>query len=65
VLVKRTLIPLPSLAEQQQIVEILSSVDRKIEAQETKKAALDSLFQTLLQNLMTAKIRVNHIEACV
>jgi type I restriction enzyme S subunit len=63
--VKRTLIPLPSLAEQQQIVEILSSVDRKIEAQETKKAALDSLFQTLLQNLMTAKIRVNHIEACV
>jgi type I restriction enzyme S subunit len=59
-------VPIPPLFEQQQIAHILSSVDCKIEAQENKKAALDSLFQTLLQNLMTAKIRVNHMgeETC-
>lgn len=56
------LIPLPLLAEQQAIGRVLSSVDRRIEAKQDKKDALDALFQTLLQDLMTAKIRVNHME---
>lgn len=56
------LIPLPLLAEQQAIGRVLSSVDRRIEAKQNKKDALDALFQTLLQDLMTAKIRVNHME---
>ena len=33
-----------------------------IEAEENKKKALDELFKFLLHNLMTAKIRVNHLE---
>lgn len=50
------------LEEQQEISGILSAVDQKIEAEENKKKALDELFKTLLDNLMTAKIRVNHLE---
>ena len=60
--VKRLLFPLPPLHTQQKIASILSTVDKKIEAEENKKKALDELFKSLLHNLMTAKIRVNHLE---
>ena len=56
-------IPLPPLPTQQKIASILSTVDQKIEAEENKKKALDELFKSLLHNLMTGKIRVNHLEA--
>ena len=49
---------LPPLPEQREIARILQTVDRKIEAEENRKQALDDLFKTLLHNLMTAKIRV-------
>jgi len=55
-------IPVPPLPTQQKIASILSSIDAKIEAEENKKKALEELFKTLLDNLMTAKIRVNHLE---
>ncbi|MGY4687478.1 restriction endonuclease subunit S [Petrotoga sp. DB-2] len=55
-------IPLPPLSEQKKIASILSAIDRKIEAEENKKKALEDLFKSLLHNLMTAKIRVNHLE---
>ena len=55
-------IPLPPLPIQQKIASILSAIDAKIEAEENKKQALEELFKTLLDNLMTAKIRVNHLE---
>ncbi|MGP8320415.1 MAG: restriction endonuclease subunit S [Methanosarcinaceae archaeon] len=55
-------IPLPPLPLQQKIAFILSTVDKKIETEENKKKALDELFRSLLHNLMTAKIRVNHLE---
>ena len=55
-------IPLPSTAIQQQIAEILSSVDSKIEQEENKKKALEELFRSMLRNLMSAKIRVKDIE---
>jgi len=58
---KRFKIPLPPLPVQQKIAEILSAVDEKIEAEENKKKALEELFKTLLNNLMTARIRVNHL----
>lgn len=57
------LIPMPPLPIQQKIASILSTVDKKIEAEENKKKALDELFRSLLRNLMTGKIRVNHLEA--
>ena len=52
----------PPLPIQQKIASILSAIDAKIEAEENKKQALEELFKTLLHNLMTAKIRVNHLE---
>ena len=53
-----TLIPLPPLDEQQKIANILTTIDQKIQAEEKKKQALQNLFKTLLQQLMTGKIRV-------
>ena len=55
-------IPLPPLAEQKKIAEILISLDNKIKAEENKKSALETLFKTLLHNLMTGKIRVSNVE---
>ncbi|MDO9538370.1 MAG: restriction endonuclease subunit S [Thermoplasmata archaeon] len=52
-------IPLPPLPEQQHIAAVLSSIDDKIQAEEGKKNAQNDLFKTLLNDLMTAKIRVN------
>jgi len=51
-------IPLPPLDEQQKIANILTTIDQKIQAEEKKKEALQNLFKTLLQQLMTGKIRV-------
>ena len=58
-------IPSPPLLIQEQISNIFTSIDKKIAAEESRKAALDQLFQTLLHELMTAKIRVNHISVPV
>ncbi|MEJ5240897.1 MAG: restriction endonuclease subunit S, partial [Anaerolineales bacterium] len=51
-------IPLPPLAEQREIARILQAVDEKIRAEETRQAALEGLFRSLLHHLMTAKIRL-------
>ncbi|MGC8875532.1 restriction endonuclease subunit S [Thermus sp.] len=51
-------IPLPPLSEQQEIARILKAVDRKIEAEERRKQALEVLFKTLLHDLMTARRRL-------
>jgi len=55
-------IPYPPLPEQQQIASILSIVDNKIEVEEKRKESLNELFKSMLHNLMSAKIRVNHLE---
>lgn len=55
------LIPLPPLSEQREIARILGAVDKKLQAEEARKQALEALFKTLLHNLMTGKIRVNNI----
>jgi type I restriction enzyme, S subunit len=52
----------PSLMEQEHIVEVLDSVGNKIEIVERKKTQLQSLFRTLLHELMTAKRRVDDLE---
>lgn len=50
---------IPSLNEQKQIVDILSSVDTQIEEYENKKMKLEELKRGLMQKLLTGKIRVN------
>jgi type I restriction enzyme, S subunit len=52
-------IALPSLKEQKVIVDILSTLDQKLAAEQSRKEALDTLFTSLLHDLMTAKIRVS------
>lgn len=55
-------IPVPTLDEQQQIVEILDAVDRKIDFHTRKRAVLEGLFKALLHNLMTGAIRVADLD---
>jgi len=55
-------VPFPPFSEQREIARILQTVDRKIETEEGRKAALEALFKTLLHDLMTARIRVNDLE---
>ena len=48
---------MPSLGEQQDIVSVLDTIDRKIDLHRRKRAVLEELFQALLHNLMTGEIR--------
>ncbi|MEJ5227363.1 restriction endonuclease subunit S [Thermodesulfovibrio sp.] len=61
--VKNLLIPLPPLSEQQAIADILLAIDEKIQKEEEKKKAIENLFKSMLQNLMSGKIRVQKMEA--
>lgn len=59
---KSLLVPFPSLSEQVEIAHTLSAIDRKIEVEENRKAALQDLFKTMLHKLMTGKVRVKDLE---
>ena len=56
------LVQIPELTIQKKIIEIFSAIKNKTVAEGGRKKALDELFKSLLHNLMTAKIRVNHLE---
>ena len=60
--VKRTLVPVPSLVEQDEIDSVLATVQRKIALISAKKETLADLFRSLLHQLMTAQIRVNDLK---
>lgn len=51
-------IPLPPPAEQQHVVEALTAVDHKIAAEGQRRKALDTLFKSLLEQLMSGARRV-------
>jgi type I restriction enzyme S subunit len=53
------IIPKPNIKIQNQIVESLDTLNAKIQQEIDKKKSLEALFNSLLENLMTAKIRVN------
>ena len=55
-------IALPSPSEQQEIIDVLQTIDAKLEITDRKLAALTSLFRTLLHQLMTAQIRVADVD---
>ena len=52
---------LPPLSEQKKIARILSTVRQKIDNAQSKKSKLQDLFLALLHELMTAEIRVDHL----
>lgn len=58
---KQLVLPLPPLHEQRAIARVLRTVDKKLQAEEARKQALEELFKTLLHNLMTGKIRVKDV----
>jgi type I restriction enzyme S subunit len=51
-------IAVPSLPEQREIARQLVAVDAKLAAEESRRAALAALFQSLLHHLMTGKVRL-------
>lgn len=51
-------IPLPTLAEQDEIVDVLINVDRKLAVHEQKRACLQELFDVLLNDLMVRRVCV-------
>jgi type I restriction enzyme S subunit len=59
--IKNLKIPLPPLEEQKKIVEILSTIDKKIETETKYLDYMKKLKEKLLAALMTGKIRVNSI----
>lgn len=56
--VEQLIIPLPTLPEQQKIAEILSTVDKKIEAETERKERLQKIKVGLMNDLLTGKRRV-------
>ena len=55
-------LPLPPLSEQQEIAEILQTIDQKIEIEKKKKELYYELFKTLLNKIMNQEIEVERIE---
>jgi type I restriction enzyme S subunit len=53
-ILKNFKIPLPPLPEQQEIAEILQTIDQKIEIEKKKKELYGELFKTMLNKIMTA-----------
>ncbi|MBC7330555.1 restriction endonuclease subunit S [bacterium] len=56
--IKGFLLPLPPLPEQEKIAEILSTVDEKIEIERKIKEKLERIKKSLMDLLLTGKIRV-------
>jgi type I restriction enzyme S subunit len=54
-------IPLPPFPEQQEIAEILQTIDQKIEIEKKKKELYEELFKTMLNKIMNGEIMVNDI----
>ena len=59
---KRYKLALPSIKEQKEIANIILNVDKKIFQAKSKKQTLQDLFKTMLNQLMTGKIRVKDFD---
>jgi len=58
---KKMLIPVPAIAEQNDIARTLSLMDVRSTSARAKNSTYDDLFRTLLHELMTAKTRVHEL----
>lgn len=55
-------VAMPPLEEQREVAETLSAIDLKIDLHRRKNTVLEQLFQTLLHDLMTGRIRADDLE---
>lgn len=53
-------VPLPTLPEQEEIAKQILAVDSKLRVEQRRMAALNTMFESLLQQLMTAQLRIPH-----
>jgi type I restriction enzyme S subunit len=60
-IIYKILIPLPPLSEQRRIAQILSQIDKTIEKEQEHKQKLERIKQGLMEDLLTGKVRVNHL----
>jgi len=58
---QKVIIPIPSLPEQQKIVQILSEVDKKLESLRDRKEKLERIKKGLMNDLLTGKVRVTNL----
>jgi len=54
-------IPLPPLPEQQRIASVLSQIDEVIEREQKYKEKLERIKKGLMEDLLSGKVRVNHL----
>lgn len=59
--IKTVVVPIPDIKEQQQIVSTIETIDNKFQHYKKKKQCLESLFNSMLCQLMTGKIRVKDL----
>lgn len=59
---KRVLLPLPSIEDQEEIARQLDLVEGKQKLHRRQHVALSALFRTLLHQLMTGQVRVNGLD---
>jgi len=55
-------IPIPKVEEQKEIANVLFNIDKKLSQAESKKQTFQALFRTMLNQLMTGKIRVRDLD---
>ena len=60
--ISKVRMPLPPIDQQREILEPLTLLNQKLSVSKRKHAALTVLFRTLLQQLMTAQIRVDKLD---
>lgn len=60
--VKNIRLPLPERKEQDEITNIFSNTDKKLSQAEYKKQTLQALFRSMLNQLMTGKVRVKDFD---
>jgi len=56
--ISKAVFPMPTLSEQEEIVHILESLDSSIDAKRAKLSHTQSLKKSLMQDLLTGKVRV-------
>jgi type I restriction enzyme S subunit len=62
-IVRKIDIPVPpTVGEQQEIVDVLDTLDRKIDLHRRKRGVLDQLFKSLLHKLMTGDVSVDDVD---